>query len=1141
MLQLYYSNHLEIQKAILINLLKRDQLADPFHSEQILVQSQGMAQWLKLQIAAACGVAANIDFPLPSSFIWHQYHHTLANVPQHNAFEKEAMKWHLMSLIPELLDHPDFAAFFIALKRYLGNPLEQQKLYQLSSKIADLFDQYLVYRPEWIEAWEQQNEALIMQQMQAGLGKNTQMPSLLLDDIQSAVNWQGILWRCLYARISQQAVQQGEQGWHRAALHQDYLRQLAVQKPPHLPSRLFVFGISALPNVYLQTLQALAQHCEVHLFFNNPCQYYWGDIVDATFLRQLQLRQRQKYQQSGQSNWLNTAQQQQLDLDIPLPSGHPLLAAWGKMGRDFLYLLSQSHANEIDAYAQVSGQGLLAQLQNAILNLQPFQPNGSQDTLPFILLDNDDSLRIHACHSPMREVEILHDQLLHWLQQDKALTPKEIVVMVADVDKYVPYIHAVFSQYTFGDPRFIPYEIADRKHTHSDVIVTTFLNLLRMKDSIFSAETVLGLLDVVEVRERFGFDLSDLNTLKDWVAQNGIRYGLDAEQTIAEPNYNTWQSGLERMLLGSAMREADGIWQNSIAFDLSYGLTAQIAGKLGDLLQRLQQWHLQLQQTHGLGEWEEALQHVLQDFFAETEQSQAVLQFLSAQISDIFHTALATEFGESLESAVIEELLSSKLSEEDNTFRFLNGKLSFCTLMPMRSIPFKIVALLGMGEKDYPRQHNPSSFDLMQYAPQKGDRVRRDDDRYLFLEAILSAQQKLYISYVGRSLLDNQLLQPSVLVSQLLDYLVDQTACERLCDHDIRSEQVRQKLLQTHPMTIFSIENFTAENPVRSFAHEWLLNREIVPENRDFIQPLSAAIQQSEVIDLNQLISFVCHPLRYFFEKQLGVYFRDNHDPLADSENFNLDGLTRYRLSNRLLQQPSSQWLQQFEHFKLQGELPRAHFATLASRELSSSLQPLSQIIEPYLAQTAQSMAVSIEISVLQNRYRLQGDVTNLYSAQRVVWRSGSIKAAHQIENWLYYLVQTVQLQQVVQTPLFYGLEKDKVQCCRFAEITVQQAYTQLYQYIEDFIQAEQQLLLLPTARYTDFVIDTLNPKAKPKNDEQLLQAILELAKDSYQGYSMSDPYWKRVLDQHRELDLAAMKTKMQQWFRLMGECLQSR
>ncbi|WP_292959409.1 exodeoxyribonuclease V subunit gamma, partial [Neptuniibacter sp. UBA6509] len=150
MFQVYHSNSLLVLKELLVELIRRDPLADPFEAEQILVQSPGMAQWLKLELAASSGIAASLDFPLPASFLWRCFSDVLGDVPARSAYNKEAMSWKFMLLLPELLDREEFAP----LRHYLEDDEEQYRLYQLCNKVADIFDQYLVYRPDWIADWE---------------------------------------------------------------------------------------------------------------------------------------------------------------------------------------------------------------------------------------------------------------------------------------------------------------------------------------------------------------------------------------------------------------------------------------------------------------------------------------------------------------------------------------------------------------------------------------------------------------------------------------------------------------------------------------------------------------------------------------------------------------------------------------------------------------------------------------------------------------------------------------------------------------------------------------------------------------------------------------------------------------------------
>lgn len=265
MLRVYHSNRLDVLEALMEFIVERERLDDPFEPEMILVQSTGMAQWLQMTLSQKFGIAANIDFPLPASFIWDMFVRVLPEIPKESAFNKQSMSWKLMTLLPQLLEREDFTL----LRHYLTDDSDKRKLFQLSSKAADLFDQYLVYRPDWLAQWETGH---------------------LVEGLGEAQAWQAPLWKALVEYTHEL----GQPRWHRANLYQRFIETLesATTCPPGLPSRVFICGISALPPVYLQALQALGKHIEIHLLFTNPCRYYWGDIKDPAYLAKLLTRQR---------------------------------------------------------------------------------------------------------------------------------------------------------------------------------------------------------------------------------------------------------------------------------------------------------------------------------------------------------------------------------------------------------------------------------------------------------------------------------------------------------------------------------------------------------------------------------------------------------------------------------------------------------------------------------------------------------------------------------------------------------------------------------------------------------------------------------------------------------------------------------
>lgn len=1111
----YYSNQLEKQKEILSSLFKSLPPEDPFQQDIILVQSPNMAQWLQIELAKETGISANLKFPMPASFIWQLYAQNLPATALENPFDKDSMMWRLMRLIPIFLEKENFSP----LRNYLSSSphSEQYKLYQLSSKIADLFDQYLVYRPEWIFAWEKGEDEQITAQIQK------QQPNLnatLFAQIQGNTKWQGELWRALVVDVKSDV---GD-ATHRAALHNQFLALLADKKAPKkLPSRIFIFGIPALPTAYLNILQAISSEVDIHLFFNNPCQEYWGDISD---LRLDYLRSRQRYQFNKQDedqplfseDQLSQLENAQFDVTYQkenLQLGNPLLAAWGKMGRDFLYTLVRDEEHiptyPVNAYQEIESNSLLGQLQSQILHLE---------NKPLNIAKNDRTLTLHSCHSAMREVEVLHDYLLDLFNQDPSPTPKDVVVMVADINQYTPYIQAVFGQKN-GDAPQIPFSLSDNKLSESDVLVSSYLTLLGLKESNFSAEDVLALLDIPAMRERFNISLADLPLVREWVTDSGIRFGLQKNQDGI--NFNSWQAGLERMILGYAMREEQGIWQDSLGLNSSYGLKGELAGNLSHFFTALSALHETLQQSHSIEKWQEILTALLSDFFVRNEDTSDMIFYIQEKINELAEHLKTIHFNEELQAEVIADVITMKLEDAPNSLKFLAGKVNFCTLLPMRSVPFKVVCLLGMNDADYPRTQTPNSFDLMQYHYQKGDRVRRDDDRYLFLEALLAARDYCYISYVGRSITDNQAKEPSVLVSQLLDYI---------------NQGQKENVLTVieHPMTAFSPDNFkNNEKFTRSFATKWLpiAQFDTAASNSEFAVTMTENPEKIEEVEVDSLVSFVENPVKFFFEKQLGVYFRDKDERIADSENFTLSGLDNYSLNNDLIYLDEQNFADYFRQAEVKGVLPRAEFGKVYAENIRDNVlefkEKIADLGEPKQASIDFNIAVDWQNE--NQKIRLFGYMDALFgdNSQVIHWHFAKYKDRYCIRPWIYYLIQCVTQENAVPAKL---ITQDKV--LELPPIEREVALAQLQIYVKDYLQSQIEIQLVPTIRnINDFIIDD-ESAVDFDNVFEKLQALTES-----NGFgSKADPYWSRVLAQTSRFkqpeNIAKLLKQTKAWFGLL-------
>lgn len=1039
MLRVYHSNRLDVLEALMEFIVERERLDDPFEPEMILVQSTGMAQWLQMALSQKFGIAANIEFPLPASFIWDMFVRVLPEIPKESAFNKQSMTWKLMTLLPQWLDREDFTL----LRHYLTDDSDKRKLFQLSARAADLFDQYLVYRPEWLSQWE--------------AGK-------LVDGLSEAQVWQAPLWKALV----EYTAELGQPRWHRANLYQRFIETLesATTCPPGLPSRVFICGISALPPVYLQALQALGKHIEIHLLFTNPCRYYWGDIKDPAYLAKLLTRQRRHsfedrelplFRKGVDAEKLFNSEGEQ---DV----GNPLLASWGKLGRDYIYLLSDlDNSQELDAFVDITPDNLLHNIQSDILELENRAVAGvnieefSRSDKKRLLDPQDNSVTFHVCHSPQREVEVLHDRLLAMLEEDPTLTPRDIIVMVADIDSYSPFIQAVFG--SAPADRYLPYAISDRRARQSHPVLEAFITLLSLPDSRFVSEDVLALLDVPVLAARFDITEEGLRYLRQWVNESGIRWGIDddnvRELELPATGQHTWRFGLTRMLLGYAMESAQGEWQSVLPYDESSGLIAELVGHLASLLMQLNIWRRGLAQERPLEEWLPVCRDMLNAFFLPDAETEAAMTLIEQQWQAVIAQGLGAQYNEAVPLSLLRDELAQRLDQERISQRFLAGPVNICTLMPMRSIPFKVVCLLGMNDGVYPRQLAPLGFDLMSQKPRRGDRSRRDDDRYLFLEALISAQQKLYISYIGRSIQDNSERFPSVLVQELIDYIGQSHYLpgDEALNCDESEAKVKAHITCMHTRMPFDPQNYLPGEQ-QSYAREWLPAASQSGEaHSDFVQPLP--FEMPSTLLLESLQRFWAHPVRAFFQMRLRVNFRAQESEIPDTEPFTLEGLTRYQINqqllNTLVEQEDAERL--FRRFRAAGELPYGAFGEIL---WETQCQEMQQLADRVIA--CRLPGQSMEVDLNCNGVQLTGWLPQVQDDGLLRWRPSLLSVSQGVQLWLEHLVYCA-CGGTGESRLF--LRKDGE--WRFLPLETEQALHYLAQLIEGYREGmSSPLLVLP-------------------------------------------------------------------------------
>ena len=955
------SNRLEILVARLAREI-REPLASPLDQDLIIVQSQGMARWIAMQLAEINGICANCFFPFPNAFLNYLGQKLLPGVSAAPLFDANALAFRIMTILPGCLHKPAYSA----LKSYLSDDQAGVKLFQLSSKIADLFDQYLVFRPGMILAWEQGRKPGDLNQ-----------------------HWQADLWLLINAPA---------ESVHRARLREMLLEKLlsADLDVTGLPKQVSAFGISHLPLFHLQVLAAVSRHAQVNLYLMNPCREYWGEIVTSKDIRRI----RQQY-----------AARDIDSQDLHLDKGNRILATMGALGRDFISMIGELECDVLDLFETPHRQTMLATIQSDILDLvEPADPSGPGGKRSVDSAGDrhrmsgrsagDNSIVMHACHSPMREIEVLHDSILAMLAENPDLMPRDILVMIPDIETYVPFIYAVFHSVTEESMR-IPFSVADRSIVKESRVMEGFMAILELSESRMEAGRILDLLEYPAIREAFGLTETDIPRLEGWVKDVNIRWGKDAASRsrleLPAVNENTWEAGIRRLLLGLAMTgNHRNMFESILPYDNMEGDDGLLLGRFMDYLACLFQICTSLEQPKTICQWAAVFITILDQLFAWREPFEKDLQILRKTIDQMVVNAQVAENEQTLDLAVVKICLRNNL--EVNVFGsgFILGGVTFCAMLPMRSIPFKVICLVGLNTDAFPRDVRKLSFDLMAGHPMKGDRSRRDDDKYLFLEALISARETLYISYIGQSVQDNTRIVPSVLVSELMDYVHDRFGLDP------------DDLVRHHPLQAFSRAYFQKGSPFFSFSRENFTaaarQKAGIFRHRFFAGSLGPPSDEWRRLDVEELCLFFKNPARYLLQKRLGIYFEEPEVLPDDRENFRLERLDRYLVEQELFHhQIQGTDLDDLKpSFDARGILPHAEIGVYEFDRVSRDIRRYGDFLSAYVKEKKPRAQV-FELTV--DDFVLAGMLPGIHEDNCLYFRYAPWNPGDMIRLWIYHLV----------------------------------------------------------------------------------------------------------------------------------------
>jgi exodeoxyribonuclease V gamma subunit len=696
-----------------------------------------------------------------------------------------------------------------------------------------------------------------------------------------------------------------------------------------------------------------------------------------------------------------------------LPSGNPLLTSLGRLNRDFTEVrldLDERAGFVIQElpgrFIEPDGKEMLHTLQSDILHARH---RGDGENPKEKVFAHDKSVQIHACHSAMREIEVLYDHLLERFEQDPTLKPRDILVMMPDVEKYGPFIHAVFD-YPEVKQRFIPFSVADRRPTRDSPAIEAFLALLAVPGSRCTASEIFSLMELIPVRRRFALTEEEMILIREWITESGIRWGIDAAHRKAFQlpglEANTWRAGLKRLLLGYAMSgKNQTLFEGIMPFDEVEGEGAEVLGRFISASEVIFGLAEELSRDRPLAEWPPVLGALIEQFFlADTVEEVADLRVVRLVLDQLRRTAEQAGNEEKIEFRVVRYYLQQSLDQGEQRGGFLTGGVTFCALQPMRSIPARIICLIGMGDQDFPRQSRTPGFDLMADDRKCGDRSVRDDDRYIFLEALLSARERLYISYLGRSAIDNEEIPPSVLVSELLDYLDQSLAFPGrkssrewlLTDHRLHSFSPRYFDGKVRGLFSYSEANASASRSLRALTGE--------RPPGFFAQPLSEPGEEARRVELNSLIDFFANPARHFIRRRLRLSLSEEDDALENNEPFGLTALESYPLKQELVAQALANKGMTSAELAARGVLPLGEMGLPHFQTLLSVAEAFRKKVEPELGGQRRDEPLLVDLRI--DPYTLTGWIESIYGGRIVQYRSAVLKPSDRLRAWTSHLAR---------------------------------------------------------------------------------------------------------------------------------------
>ncbi|MFI4847270.1 MAG: exodeoxyribonuclease V subunit gamma [Candidatus Makana argininalis] len=979
---IYHSNSTDMLKIIISLLISvKKKKNDPLKPEIIIVKNKNIANWIKIKLSEQLGIYANIKFITISKFICNVISNLLPNIKYKYTCNNSIMTWKIFSLIPDILNNK----YFLKIKYFLKNN-DILKKFKFSTQLAYIFNQYRIYRPDWLKSWKE--------------GK-------LIKNLDEDQIWQSFLWRKLINNKVHynELILQHDKNFNNIK----NIIKNKKRKNIKLPNRVFIFGISSLPPIYIKLLELLGNSMDIHNMFINPCKHYWGDIEDFNFFEKIINK---CIKENNNIIFINNKTKSVLLNYISKPNlGNYFLSSWGKKCKEYIYLISNlNRIIEINAFIKPIKNNILNLIKKDILILKNYSSENKKHIyknkiLKRMIKIKDFSININACYSYYKEIEILYDKLLLIMSKDVTLKPQNIIVMAPNIKNYVASIKSIFGNYNLKNN--LPFYISDIESKKINLISLSFMKLLDLPFIKLSAKKILKFLEVKSISRKFNIKNKEIDILNRWVLESGIKLELDEEKKDNNfieniNNLNSWDFGFNRMFLGYAMNSEFGSWNKILPYDKTYGLSSCLLGKFYDLINNIKYFKKKLLKPRKIKYWCSISEKIISSFFyATSPKEENILTLIKSTWKKILKYCIKSKFKEKISVKLIKEELFNKLNKKKIINNFLFGKINFCNLKSMSSINFRIVCILGINDNIIQKKKYKNNYNLIFKHPRIGDINILENLKYYFLESILSAKDIFYVSFIGNDIKNNNINTNSTFVNELIYYISNNFYIEG--DQYLEEKQIINNIIK-HIFKFHDINFFLKKNTFFLKKKKNYFKKNLLKLKYDLSLNSKLLLNfKNKILKLEDIIEFYNNPIKTWFINNLKIYFNKSFIESSYEKDYLNNIFTNFKIKEKILNLiiKKNNINKIFNEIKYSGLLQYGIFGKIFFLEQYKKLINLYNKIKIFNILKKRTLEVCLNFKNIT----LIGWIDNFYKDRIIKWSTKKISIKDGLILWIEHLI----------------------------------------------------------------------------------------------------------------------------------------